>query len=99
MVHRYCQGTPESFWEEFTRDGERINFTRIIAKLAHQRVAADEALAQQARDEYDSTFPTLFSYQKGGVSHAMVRSSHITKQFQQLKGIAGEGLESDDEDE
>ena len=99
MVHRYRQGTPESFWEEFTRDGERMNFTRIIAELAHQWVAADEALAWQARDEYGSTFPTLFSYRKGGVSHAMVRSSHIAKRFRQLKGIAGEGLESDDEDE
>lgn len=81
MVHCYRQGTPVSFWEEFTRDGERMNFTRIIAELAHQQVAADEALAWQAGDEYGSTFPTLFLHWKGEVSHAMVRSSHITKQF------------------
>ena len=99
MVRRYRQGTPESFWEEFTRDGERMNFMRIIAELAQQRVAADEALARQARDEYGSTFPAHFSYRKGGVAHAMVRSSHIAKRYRQLKGIAGEGLESDDEDE
>lgn len=99
MVHRYRQGTPESFWEEFTRDGERMNFTRIIAELAQQRVAADNALSRQARDEYGTTFPAFFSYRKGGVTHAMVRSSHVAKRYRQLKGIAGEGLESDDEDE
>jgi hypothetical protein len=76
-----------------------MNFTRIIAELAQQRVAGDEALARHAIDEYGSTFPVTFSYRKGGVTYAMVRSSHIAKRYRQLKGIAGEGLESDDEDE
>jgi hypothetical protein len=46
-----------------------------------------------------SMAPHSLLYRKGRVTHAMVRSSHIAKGYRQLKGVVGEGLESDDEDE
>jgi hypothetical protein len=94
VVHRYRQGTPEEFWKEFTRDGVRMNFTRIVAELAQQRVAVDDVLARQATTEYGSSFPSLFSYRKGGVSHVMSKPADIAKRYRQLKG----SVESDDED-
>lgn len=97
MVHRYRQGTPEGFWNEFTRNGEKMNFTKIIAELAQQRVAADNTLARQATDEYGSSFPSHFSYRKGGVSHVMVKPAHIAKRYRQLNGMSSI-IESDDED-
>ena len=74
-----------------------MNFTKIIVELAEQWVAADKALAQQATDEYGALFPSVFSYQKSGVSHVMVKLAHIAKRYCQLKGMSGI-LESDDED-
>ncbi|EDR14422.1 uncharacterized protein LACBIDRAFT_304954 [Laccaria bicolor S238N-H82] len=89
VVHRYRQETDTSFWDEFSHNGQRLCFTKIIQRLSELRKDEDHATAEHARAEYATDFPTFFSYKKNGVSHIKTKPSDITKTYRLLKGISG----------
>ncbi|EDR13955.1 uncharacterized protein LACBIDRAFT_321655 [Laccaria bicolor S238N-H82] len=96
VVHRYCQGTHTQFWDEFSHNGERLCFTKIVQQLSELRKDEDQATAEHARAEYAANFPSFFLYKKNWVSHIKTKPSDIAKTYRLLKGISG--VESDGED-
>ena len=88
-MHRYRQGTPTSFWDEFSHNGQRLCFTKIVQRLSELRKDEDQATAERARAEYATDFPTFFSYKKKGVSHIKTKPSDIAKTYRLLKGVSG----------
>jgi hypothetical protein len=95
-VHRYRQGTPTNFWEEFSHNGQRLCFTKIVQRLSELRKDEDQATAERARAEYGADFLSFFSYKKNGVSYIKTKPSDIAKTYRLLKGISG--VDSDGED-
>jgi hypothetical protein len=54
-------------------------------------------LHQQARNEYGTTFDTVFAYMKNGQRHVKAKASDVAKQYVLLKGIKDyDGDEGDD---
>lgn len=64
-----------------------MNYTAILARLAQQRVAEDNAICERARIEYGENFSAVFFYTKNGKKYTKVRPSSIAKQYRALKGI------------
>ena len=72
-----------------------MGYKSILARLAAQRKERNEIWAQQARDEYGSSFDATFSYMKSGQRHVKTKAGDIAKQYCMLKNICDD---KDDED-
>jgi hypothetical protein len=59
----------------------------ILRRLAEERKARNEQLYQQAKNEFGTTFDTVFSYMKNGQCHVKTKASDVAKQYVLLKGI------------
>ena len=59
----------------------------ILRRLAEERKARNEQLHQQAKNEFGTTFDTVFSYMKNGQCHVKTKASDVAKQYVLLKGI------------
>ena len=73
-----------------------MNYTAILARLAQQRVAKDNAICEIAKAEYGENFSSIFFYVKNGKKYTKVRASSIAKQYHMLKGVDAEYDSADD---
>ena len=73
-----------------------MSYTAILACLAEQRVAKDNAICRRARLEYGDSFPSVFFYMKDGKKYTKAQPSSIARQYRRLKGIDS-GYESEEE--
>ncbi|KAJ7656370.1 hypothetical protein DFH06DRAFT_1199385 [Mycena polygramma] len=90
LVERYRQGTPEEFWSVFRgKDGGKMSYTAVCATLRKERKTADQALANQAKQEYGDNFQSTFSYRcsKTNSQVVMSKASSIAKEYKRLHGI------------
>jgi hypothetical protein len=90
LVERYRQGTPEEFWTTFrTRDGGKMSYTAICARLRNDRKNADEELVKQAKLEYGEEFGVTFSYRcsKTNAQVVMSKASAIAKEYKRLHAL------------
>lgn len=78
VVERFCQGTAEEFWAEFTvPDGKRMAFTNIVATLREARLRRDAEISAQA----SQAGSVQYTYRKGSRTHTMQRPHAIAKRF------------------
>ncbi|KAJ7656372.1 hypothetical protein DFH06DRAFT_1199372 [Mycena polygramma] len=82
--------TPEEFWSVFRgKDGGKMSYTAVCATLRKERKTADQALANQAKQEYGDNFQSTFSYRcsKTNSQVVMSKASSIAKEYKRLHGI------------
>ncbi|KIJ08193.1 hypothetical protein PAXINDRAFT_54741, partial [Paxillus involutus ATCC 200175] len=84
IVHRYRQGTPEEFWQEFSVDGRRMSFTTIVTCLREDRKRESEQAARTAQEG-----SVQFTYRKGNQVHVLTKPSAIARRFKALNGNSG----------
>ncbi|KAF9236255.1 hypothetical protein BU15DRAFT_50266 [Melanogaster broomeanus] len=83
-VHCYRQGSPEEFWGEFSEDGKRMSYTRIVARLRETRMNEAREVVQKAGEDLGESFDKHCTYRKGGDVHVLERPSAIVKWLQAL---------------
>ncbi|KAF9232473.1 hypothetical protein BU15DRAFT_54964 [Melanogaster broomeanus] len=88
ITERYRQGTPDDFWREFSEDGTRMSYTRILARLHETRVKEAEEKVQKAGDELGHLFDQQCTYRKGSETHVLTRPWAVVRRLQAL-GEAG----------
>ncbi|KAF8177439.1 hypothetical protein BJ912DRAFT_1131504 [Pholiota molesta] len=88
----------QEFWQRFSdSEGKRKTCTAILKDLRDIRTAKNDERAQCAREEYGAQFDELFRYQHRGVLTPLTKSCDIAKRYCQLKGIAFEDFDEDED--
>lgn len=64
-----------------------MGYKLILRRLTEERKATNERLHQQAKNEFRTTFDSIFSYMKNGQRHVKAKASDVAKQYVLLKGI------------
>ncbi|KAJ7656374.1 hypothetical protein DFH06DRAFT_1199376 [Mycena polygramma] len=84
------EGTPEEFWSVFRgKDGGKNVLHGCLRHSPEERKTADQALANQAKQEYGDNFQSTFSYRcsKTNSQVVMSKASSIAKEYKRLHGI------------
>ncbi|KAJ7225304.1 hypothetical protein GGX14DRAFT_348899, partial [Mycena pura] len=88
VVH-YRQSTPDEFWAKFSKDGRKLSYTAICARLRNERKSTDKELAEQARQEYGSEFEGKFRYRCSRTNTwvVMTKDSSIAKEYKHIRNL------------
>lgn len=88
ILERWCKGTPEEFWAEFSdSSGKNLPMTKILKGLRAARVAEDIALAERARQEYGASFGQHFFSRQGSNLVPLTKPTAIAKRYRELRKI------------
>ena len=78
----------KAFLNHFSEGSEHLGYTAILAKLADERSAENNQIAQLAKDEYGDSFATTFGYRRLGMWVPKTKAIDIAKQYRGINGLA-----------
>ena len=70
-------------------------YTAIVDRLAQARKENDNDMASRAKWEYGDEFSKVFCYKKNGACFVKVKACDIAKQYQRLKNITDNDMDTE----
>ena len=70
-------------------------YTAIVNCLAQAQKENDNEMVSHAKQEYSDEFSKVFCYKKNGACFVKVKACDIAKQYQRLKNITDEDMDTE----